>query len=915
VIGQVVARARSLWRAVRRGSAVDAEADEEFRAHIEMRAEDLVRSGLSPEEARRRARIEFGSVERYKEEGRAARGLRAFDELRFSWLDVRLGARMLIKYPGLTIVGVFALAFAIFVGATGFEITKRAVFPHVSVADPRRVVTIGRQGPGQSSPGGASVRDFELWREQVKSVESLGAFRVDVRNLSWREGWSEALMLVEMTPSAFPLTGGKPLLGRTLVEADERADVADVIVLGYDIWQSMGADQEIIGRTVRVGAGTRTVVGVMPEDFVFPEHWFEAWVPLRPAAQGPSTGGSSALRVIGRLAAGVTIDEAQAELSVLAQRSLVPSADGRPAPTLQVRRFRSFVWSSEGQSPSILSINLLLVMLLFLVCSNIALLVFARAATREGEIAMRTALGAGWRRIVMQLVAESLILAAVSAAIGLLAAELVLRWNFGFPKFGFADRSGLTAETVLYACALAAVAATILGVIPGLKVTRGLAGRLRQVGAGGGGFRFGGLWTVVVIGQIAFTMAFPWSLIEARQTVEAADALVRDAGIPVHQYLMFQLQMDNDGETGLRDIPGDSIRAAAYLARFEAEYQELERRLEAEPRVESVTFADVLPTRAPWVRRIALDQGDGTATDTPAADFIVRSAAVGLDFFEAMDAPILAGRGFTTADLKTGAAVVVVNESFVERILGGKNAVGRRLRSLGEGWDAVERRTPDQPGPWYEIIGVVPDRALATAEVAEGVYNLVAPGAIYPPMVAVRVTGEPTSMVPRIKAVAASVSPSLRVDDPDRIPGLTVIPLDEGNYWNQYGTRMIFSIFAVVTSIAVALSLAGIYAITSFTAWQRTREVGLRVALGADPFRILAVIFRRPLTRVGIGILVGGVLLGVLASKGFSSISAKGAAVFLGYALLMTLVCLLASIVPIRRTLRVDPAEALRADS
>ncbi|MEX2152382.1 MAG: ABC transporter permease, partial [Gemmatimonadaceae bacterium] len=260
---------------------VDAELQEEFRLHMELRAADLVRAGMTPADAARKARAEFGSTEDQVEKARHARGLAWFDELRFSWLDVKLGGRMLVKYPMLTLVGGFSMAFAIWVGAGTFEAIRQLVFPAIPLPDSDRIVMLQNWDAAANRPEFRSTHDFVAWRGALESVDDLGAYRTVTRNLMITEGLAEPVFSAEMTAAAFRVLRVPPLLGRALVETDERADAPLVAVIGYALWQSrFQGDSGVIGRTVRITGAPATIVGVMPDGFAFPRTQ-ELWAPLR----------------------------------------------------------------------------------------------------------------------------------------------------------------------------------------------------------------------------------------------------------------------------------------------------------------------------------------------------------------------------------------------------------------------------------------------------------------------------------------------------------------------------------------------------------------------------------------------------------------------------------------------------------
>ena len=314
------AQARSMWQALWRSGRLDVEMRDEMRFHVEMEADRLTRElGLAPHEALRQAHVRFGGVEKYKEEGRDVRGRRWLDAI---VLDARLGVRMLLKYRGLTLIGGFAMAVAIAIGATGFEVLAQMLTPALPIEEGDRVVSIQYSS---AATGGAERRvlhDFAAWREELVSIEQLGAFRTRQLNLVTPSTPPEPIKVAEITASGFVVARTPPLVGRYLLESDERKGAAPVVVIGHQAWQSrFGADPLIVGRTIDLGGVPHTIVGVMPDGFRFP-HDHQFWIPFRAdpldfdRLKGPS------LYVFGRLANGVSIEEAQAELTT------VGAADG-----------------------------------------------------------------------------------------------------------------------------------------------------------------------------------------------------------------------------------------------------------------------------------------------------------------------------------------------------------------------------------------------------------------------------------------------------------------------------------------------------------------------------------------------------------------------------------------------------------
>jgi putative ABC transport system permease protein len=840
----------------------------------------------------------------------ATRGRWRFDEFRVSWLDLKLGFRMLVRYPGLTLVGGFAFAFAIWVGAVAFEFLTKVVNPTLPLDEGERIVVlrnIDALRPGDATPSRADRRalhDFGTWREDLKSVEDIGAYRTLEQNLITEEGRGEPVEVVEISASAFRLARVPALLGRSLVEADEHAGAPPVVVIGYDVWQARFAgDSRVVGRTVRLGAVQTTVVGVMPEGFAFPVA-HSLWAPFRLNALGHESYEGPRIQVFGRLAPGVTLAEAQAALTTLGQRAAADDPQAYQQLRPQVIPYPK-AWQQSGDfSLGLISSNLFVVMLLVLICGNVALLMFARAATRESEIVVRTALGASRGRIIAQLFGEALVLGGLAAALGLAAAGFGLRWGLGVAEstimeqgrqlpFWLRDAS-LSPATVLYAVVLTLLGAVIAGAVPGLKVTRGLQARLRETSAGSGGLKFGGLWTAVIVTQVAVTAAFPAVAFFVRRDADQLRSY--DLGFPADEYLSVRLELDRDALPG---ATSDTARAAVARARYGATWQELERRLTAEPAVVGVTVAEALPLMSHGWNQIEVDQGALTPRDS-VGGHRVSSVEIEADYFELLGAPIISGRGLHSGDFASAAPVVIVNQPFIEHVLGGRNPLGRRVRY-------VRGESTAEGGPWYEIVGVVRDLGTTSGYGSAGIYHPIDREATYPVHLAIHLKGDPAAFAPRLRALAAAVDPTLRL--------YAVTPLNEvmNSELEFYGFW--FRLTLSVSAIALLLSLAGIYAVMSFTVARRTREIGIRVALGADPRRIIASILRRPLTQVALGVVAGSVLVAALTfGMGGGALSVRQVSMVVAYAALMLGVCLLACIVPTRRALRVEPIEALHVD-
>ena len=903
-------RWRKRLRALVHTDAVDRELDEELAFHLEMETEKYVRAGLSPDEARRKARLAFGAVRKHTAETRSARWM--------SWvpgmsLDLKLGARMLRKYPGLTLVGGLAMAFGICVGVVTFQLVGLVLHPTLPLPGGDRIVQIRLWDAEANRAEPRALHDYMVWREAVHSVTDLGAYRDVSRNVVADDGEARPVTAAEITASAFRIAPDAPLLGRVLVEADEQPGAPPVVVLGHDLWHTrFSARPDIIGQNIRVSDRFATVVGVMPKGFAFPVA-HELWMPFRPevADQAPREG--PAISVFGRLAPGVSFDAAQAELTALGRRTTaeLPATHAHLLP--QVKPYATvFMEASPSDHRIMLAIPAFAVLLLALVCSNVALLLFARAATRETELVVRSALGASRGRIIAQLFAEALVLGGVAAVAGLVAADYGLRrWghryladNLGQLPFWYEVR--LSTGTVLYALALTALGAAIAGVLPGLKVTEGLGARLRN-GTAGAGLRFGGVWTAVIIAQVAFTAVFPAVVfIEQRELLRIQ---AYDVGYDADEYLGVRLEMDEAaaGATG-----------AGRHAKFAVTLEEMRRRMTAEPGVTGVTFADRLPRMFHPERQLEVEDMEAGASaarpGSPTPQDSLHQVSIGTidpNYFDVLETPILAGRAFHSGDIASDAPVAIVDQVFVNQVLHGRNAIGRRVRFVTP--SSARATTPrENDEPWFQVVGVVRDLGVTYPTHRgrdAGIYLPLDPDRVSELYMAVHVKGDPLSLIPRVRTIATAVDPALRLSELQRA--------DEVSNAVLWFLKLWVRITLVLTAIALLLSLAGIYAVMSFTVARRTREIGIRVALGANSRRMVASIFKRPLTQVGIGIAIGSVLAGFLllaTTVGGGTVSVASIGLLVLYALVILGVCLLACVVPTRRALAVEPMEALRAE-
>jgi putative ABC transport system permease protein len=811
--------------------------------------------------------------------------------------DYKLGVRMLLKYPGLTIAGGLALAIAIGIGAGWYDLAGKLLWPTIPLPDGDRIVIIETQNALTNRAELRLTRDFLEWRSDVRSIDSLGAYRPELRNLIVGNTPPVLIRTAALTATAFRTARGSPLIGRGLLDADEQPGAPGVVVLGYDVWQrSFEGRNDVVGSTVRLGSTPVTVVGVMPKGFRYPLS-YHAWTPLQLRASSGALEGDP-ISIIGRLKPGITLEQANAELRVLGERA----AAALPATHAHLRPFVARLGQDSETPPDVVGLALMVVpslLVLFLACTTVGTLFYARTAIREGEMAMRSALGASRARVISQLFVEALVLAFIAAAVGLIAADRTLRWGIesvveGKGGVPFWMAPGLDITTMLYAGGLAVAGAVMLSLLPALRVTRTrLQSHLMNLGAGGSTLRFGRVWTTAMIAQVALTA------IAIRTGIEGASQAIRrvriHAQFPSHEYFATRLELDRPaGE----DMTSFQERRARMYAR-------LEQQIAKESDVVAVTFADRVPGATSAIGRTAAVE---ISSGAPAFDTSFATSSVGPGFFEAFDRPIVAGRAFHGGDFSPAARTVIVNETFVRGFVqrGIASPLGARLRySSQSGVSAAE--------PPFEIVGVVRDLGLDPGEQGdEGAYVFHAASAatISPLFMSVRLRGNPATLAARLPTIAAGVDTGLSVQE--------ARPLGEwlwqGDFW------MVAPVAAVagVSALVLFLSAMGLFSLMSVSVSRRTREIGVRMALGANPRHVLAGIVAQAMVLMGSGVAAGGglVLLFVALGGGPTGRPADDVVSFAVWIAVTSAVMLgaglLACIEPARRALRINPIEALR---
>lgn len=836
---------------------------------------------------------------------------------RFSGMDFKLALRMLVRSPALTVIAVVGLAVGIMISAGAFAILYTLVDPALPLSEGDRIVAIQTWDAERNRPERRVLHDLVSWRGELTSVTDVGAFRQVTRNLIAPGAQPETLAIAEMSASGFRVARVAPLLGRHLIDDDERAGVPPVVVIGHEVWRTrFASDPSIVGRVVQLGEDPHVIVGVMPEGFGFPVN-HRVWVPLRLDPNRHARLAGPALTVFARLAPGASLEGARAEIATVSRRT----AEAHPDTHAKLRAdvlpytFPFFDINDPSARWIVHLMQALITLLLVIVCVNVAILVYARTATRHAEIAVRTALGASRRRIIGQLFVEAFVLAAVAALVGLTFTAFALgQVNVAMEQL-FAGRPfwwrfEVSGSVVLYVLGLAVLIAGIVGVIPAFKATgTHVQLGLQRISAGGGsGMQLGRTWTLLIVLQVGVAVALlPAAVFHAWDAVRQATA---DPGFDADEFLTTQLVMDRpvSGAAGGRD-------ERAEQARFARAQSKLLRRLSEEPAVGQLTTSSSVPgaEATVWIEAEGVQvppgaaQQEGWVVAGSRAGHEVRFNRVDLRFFDVFDVPLLAGRTLAPADTGAGAQTIAVNESFVRTILGGGDPLGRRVRYVGVSGDAQPGEVT--LGPWYEIVGVVGDFPVHLVEgglSAAKMYHAVQPEALSGGMLTVQVRSSDTaSFAGRLREVSAAVDANLQLRN---IANLGTMLRQE-----QKMMQVIATVLAVLTSAVLMLSAAGIYALMSFTVAQRRREIGIRSALGADPRRILGSIFSRAAGQLAVGALFGVALAALLelATEG-SLMKGHGAVVLPVVALVIVFVGLVAAVGPARRGLRIHPTEALR---
>ncbi len=814
----------------------------------------------------------------------------AFSNLQTFWQDARYGARMLRKSPGFTAVAVLTLALGIGANSAMFSVVNGILLRSLPFKEPSRLVTVLDTKPSKGVDWlFVSPNRFEEWVRRNTAFDRIAA----AENCYFKlENHSTPILLQGgcATASFFPMLGVQPFLGRLFTPEEDRPGGNPVALLSYGCWkEKFGGDPAAIGKTIRRTANDAefTIIGVLPPDFKFATENFALWAPISTDPNYRSRDDHNLL-VFARLKDGVTLPQAQSQMDAVAQQLAREYPTTSAGWGITVRPLQRFYSSVRNIRQTLWVLLAAVGFLLLIACANVANLLLTRATVRRKEIAVRLAVGATRSRLVQQLVTESLLLGVMGGATGFLLARLAFKSLMAIAPYIPSFRPNaiqIDNDVLAFAMAVSVVASVAFGLTPALRTSRlDLNDSLRDAGRGARGSR-GDRSTrrLLVASEIALAVV-----------------LVGGAGLLIESYR--NLQTDRLGFNSNHILVSSfcCLDEAHYrtLTDFSAYYTRLFERLRELPGVESVSGTDALPLRQ--------FQGSGSAFEVqgrpaaepgnePTADFFF----VEPRYFETMQIPMLRGRGFTSQDNEHSASVVLINQSLAQRLWLDQDPIGQQIRPV----------VGDSSPRWYRIIGVVADakqRGLGT-EQRPAIYRTYYQSTVRYTFVLVRTRPDPLSMTAAVKNTIASVDPGLALG--------VVETLDQQLAQSVSTQRFSMTLLALFGGLALSLAAIGVYGVTAYAAAQRTHEVGVRMALGAQPADIVKLVLgeslRLGLAGVAVGI-AGALALTRVMRNLLYGVSATDPLTFFAVSAALVGVALAACYLPARRAARVDPIVALR---
>jgi predicted permease len=876
---EMLSKLRTALRALLRRSQAERELEEELRFHIEQQTEQNVRMGMDQEEARYAALKAFVGVEQAKERSRDARGVRWIEDL---WQDLRYGARMLMKKPGFTLIAVVTLALGIGANTAIFSVVNTVLLGSLPFKDSDRLVVVWdklySKGVDELE---LSPNDFFALRDRNTVFEQMGA--VEKTNLNNLTGDGEPLRLEAKSATAnlFPMLGIPPLLGRTFTPEEDRA-YARVAVLCYKLWQRRFAgDKGVIGRNLTINGHTYTVIGVMPAEFEYPppggnQPPGEIWFP-RALETDEAKRDSNNLLTVGRLKPGVTFAQARAEMENIARRrqqearintdkgvNLVPLQD-------QIgRKLRAALLILAGAVGFVLLIA----------CANVANLMLSQAAGRASEIAVRLALGASRWRIARQLLTESLLLSLFGGAFGLLLAAWMGQGIrlLGATQIPRAESLAIDGRALGFTLLVTILTGVLFGLAPALQTSRPDVNEMLK--GGGRGAKGAGrqrLGNGLVVAEAALSLA-----------------LLAGAGLLIKSFWRLQkveLGFDARNVLSLDFVPSRAKHPYDSSAAF---YQQLLEKIQTLPGVKAAAIINNAPLsgrRGAEVYKIEGRPEPKSMADAVVAEYHVVSPG----YFQMMGIPLLRGRAFTEGDGPGAPGVAIINQVFAERYWPGEDPLGRRLFiDFNQRWVTVVGIVGNvkQSGAPYEA---APHVSVSYKQLPEARTLLI------------RTTADPLGFVGAARSQIQAIDRDLPIYNVHTMEGLLAESISQ-----RLLNLLLMGAFA---GVALALTVVGLYGVISYSVTQRTHEIGVRMALGAQSRDVLRLVIGQGMKLVALGVSIGlAAAFGLtrLLKTLLFGVSATDPATFAEVALLLTLVALLACWIPARRATKVDPLIALK---
>lgn len=871
---------------------LDRDLDDELAFHLAMRESEYVRSGGAPEAARDAARRRFGNVTHLKEQTRDMWTFLSFESLR---QDVRFALRTLRKSPGFAIVATLALATGIGANTAIFSLVDAVRAQALPYKDPARLVQLwGNVMRDRVERRGNSYPDFLDWRARAKSFEDVAAFDTQTMTLVGTGGDPERLTVECVSAPYFPLLGITAARGRTFAAGEDLVETpAWVVVLSDGLWQRrFGSDPDVVGRGLTLNARVYTVIGVMPPGFKGLTDAAELWVPFAvwAPAQTMANRGVRGFGALARLKPGVSVASAQSEMDAISRQLEQAYPDSNEKRGVDVSPLDAELFGALR--PALLTLMAAVAFVLLIACANVANLLIARSEARRREIAVRTALGAGRGRLVRQLITESCVLTAMGALAGLLLARaavaaLVAQSPVSFPSF---VAPGLDVRVAAFTVGVSLLCGILVGLAPALQA-RGvdLNSALKENARGSGGGRAGRVRGALVVAELSLAVVL----------LVGAGLMIRS----VRNLMALDPGFDPSGVLTLRvSIPRASVAApdgSAAPAQPVIQGRALLERLSAVPGVTSVSLGTDLPLDGSSGAVLYTAEGmpPATAQNVPRA-YLHR---VSPGFFATLRIPFKSGRTFTEAEMTPTSPAIVVSERAARRFWPGQDPIGKRVKLGG----------PASDSPWLSIVGVVGEvkyRGLPENPTADP--DLFLPFADRNAQIAlaVRASADPAALVAPLRAVIRDVDPS--------IPVYSVATMDALIGGQTAQSRFTMWLMGVFASVALALAGMGIYGVMSYLVAQRTREIGIRLALGAAKPDILRLVVGNGARLIAAGVLIGtaaAFALQRLVASLLFGVATADAASAIAIAIL-ALVALLACYVPAARATRVDPLNALRSE-